>query len=308
MVELFPAMPLADWRETKETLHRFEQIVGKIRLAASVRRNHWWNVPFQLTGRGLTTRPMGPLDQLFCIDFDLVRHLLVVDRLDGRSEQFSLCGQSVSSFYRNLFETIAGLGIQVEIKATPFDLADETPFAEDLGHATYDPAMVTRYWQVLSQVGQVLERFAADFSGKTSPVHHFWHTFDLALSRFTGRRSPMSAEADAVTREAYSHEVISFGFWFGDDEWPSPMFYAYTAPEPPGLAHEPLTPTEAFWSPARGNHLALLRYDDARAANDPAAVVLAFYDSAYRAGAKLIGCDIDHLSCPGGITDPSPPR
>src|SRR5918992_790647 len=261
-------MPLADWRETKDTLHRFEQIVGKIRLAASVRRNHWWNVPFHITGRGLTTRPMGPLDQLFCIDFDLVRHLLMVDRLDGRSEQFSLSDQSVSSFYRNLFETIAGLGIQVEIKATPFDLADETPFAEDVGHATYD----------------------------------------LALPRFTGRRSPMSAEADAVTREAYSHEVIRFGFWFGDDEWPSPMFYAYTAPEPLGLTHEPLTPTEAFWSPARGNHLALLRYDDARAADDPAAVVLAFYDSAYRAGAKLIGCDIDGLSCPGGITGRSPPR
>lgn len=205
-MELFPAMPLDEWAETKDTMHRFAQIVGKVRLAASPRRNHWWNVPFHLTGRGLTTRPMGGLDgsPQFCVDFDLVRHRLVVDLLDGRSAEFGLVGQSVSSFHAELFTVLTGFGIDVEIQAVPFDLADRTPFADDTRHAAYDPALITRYWRILSQAAQVLDRYAADFCGKTSPVHHFWHTFDLAVTRFTGRVVGASPEADPVTREAYS--------------------------------------------------------------------------------------------------------
>ncbi|HEX2312515.1 MAG TPA: DUF5996 family protein [Thermomonospora sp.] len=306
MVELFPAMPLAEWADVKETVHRFAQIVGKVRLASSVRRNHWWNVPFHLTGRGLTTRPMGTPGRtpVFCVDFDLVGHRLVVDALDGRSITFPLTGQSVATFHRLLFEALDDLGIEVEIQAVPFDLGDDTPFAEDTAHAAYDPALDTRYWRVLSQVALVLERHAADFCGKISPVHHFWHTFDIAVTRFTGRVVGAGPETDPVTREAYSWEVISAGFWFGDKERPWPAFYSYTAPEPDGLAEEPLRPENAYWEATDGSHLAVLRYDDARAAEDPVGAVLAFLDSAYAAGARRTGCDAEKYASPYGVTDP----
>jgi Family of unknown function (DUF5996) len=188
----------------------------------------------------------------------------------------------------------------------PFDLPDaDRPFADDTEHASYDPAWARRYWMVLSQVNLVLEEFAARFSGKVSPVHHFWHTFDLAHTRFADRHVDQPATTDPVTREAYSREVISFGFWFGDDHFAAPAFYAYTAPEPAGLADAPLPPAAAWWDPRDGSHLAVLRYDDARTSDDPRAGVLDFYESAYQAGARLAGWDIGRLACPGGITDPT---
>ncbi|GII90474.1 DUF5996 family protein [Sinosporangium siamense] len=305
-MDMFPPLPLEEWSDAKETMHRFAQIVGKVRLAASDRRNHWWNVPFHLTGRGLTTRPMGGLGEmpLFCIDFDLVRHRLVVDVLDGRSAEFELAGQSVASFHANLFAVLEGFGLRPEIRAVPFDLGDQVPFAEDSAHAAYDPALINRYWRILSQVARLLERHAAGFAGKISPVHHFWHTFDIAVSSFTGRVVSGAPQVDPVSREAYSWEVISAGFWFGDAERPWPAFYSYTAPEPPGLEREPLRPEQAEWLPARGSHLAILRYDDVREADDPVATVLDFLRSAYTAGAKLTHLDAQKLACPGGVTDP----
>jgi hypothetical protein len=306
-MELFPPMPLAEWVDTKQTLHRFAQVVGKIRLAASVRRNHWWNVPFQVTGRGLTTRPMGRAGgQVFTIDFDFVTHRLAVSALDGREVSFPLAGQSVASFYQRTTEALRALGVTARIaRPSPFDLPDAgRPFAEDTAHATYDPAWATRYWQVLTQVSLLLEEFAAGYSGKISPVHHFWHTFDIAVTRFSGRSADQPPTADPVTREAYSGEVISSGFWFGDDMVPEPAFYSYTAPEPAGLAGEPLQPPQARWAERGGGHLAVLRYADARRAADPRAAVLAFYESAYQAGARQAGWDYDALACPGGVTDP----
>ncbi|MGX6739150.1 DUF5996 family protein [Streptomyces peucetius] len=257
-MELFPPIPLAEWRDCEETLHRFVQVVGKIRLAASVRRNHWWNVPFHLTGRGITTRPMGWADgNPFTIDFDFVSHQLVAASLDGTAVSFPLYGRSVASFHRATLDALAMLGVRVDIPApNPFDLPDAgRPFTEDSEHAAYDPEQANRYWRVLSQVGLVLEEFAAEFSGKASPVHHFWHTFDIAYSRFSGRHAEQPAEADLVTREAYSREVISFGFWFGDATLPEPAFYSYTAPEPPGLAGKPLAPKSARWPARNGSHL-----------------------------------------------------
>jgi Family of unknown function (DUF5996) len=307
-MELFPPMPLAAWQDTKATLHRFCQVVGKIRLAASSRRNHWWNVPFHLTGRGITTRPMGQVDgnPVFCIDFDFVDHQLRIHTLDGRAVTIPLQGQSVASFHDQTLAALAGLGISVAIAHPyPFDLPDaDRPFADDTDHASYDPAWARRYWQVLSQVNLVLEEFAARFSGKVSPVHHFWHTFDIAHTRFADRPVDQPATADPVTREAYSREVISFGFWFGDDRFAEPAFYSYTAPEPDGLAEAPLQPAAAWWDPRDASHLAVLGYDDARSADDPRATVLGFYESAYQAGARAAGWDIGHLACPSGITDP----
>ena len=308
-MEPFPPMPLAQWRDTKETLHRFCQVVGKIRLAASVRRNHWWNVPFHLTGRGITTRPMRQIDGdlVFTIDFDFVDHQLRVHTLDDSAVALPLQGQSVASFYHELIRALATLGIRAHIAIPrPFDLPDaDRGFADDTEHAAYDPAWAGRYWHVLSQVGLLLEEFAARYSGKVSPVHHFWHTFDIAHTRFSDRRIDQPPRVDPVTREAYSREVVSFGFWFGDDSFPEPAFYSYTAPEPPGLATEPLRPGAARWVPRNGSHLAVLRYDDARTANDPRARVLEFYESAYQAGARRAGWDIPGLASPGGITDPA---
>jgi hypothetical protein len=307
-MELFPPMPLAEWQDTKATLHRFCQVVGKLRLVASVRRNHWWNVPFHLTGRGITTRPMGQLDgnPIFTIDFDFVDHQLRIHTLDGRAMSFPLPGQSVASFHRNTMEALATLGIKATITIPrPFDLPDaDRPFADDTEHASYDPAWARRYWQVLSQVNLLMEQFAARFAGKVSPVHHFWHTFDIAHTRFSDRHIDQPATADPVTREAYSREVISFGFWFGDDDFPEPAFYAYTAPEPTGLASEPLFPEVARWVRRNASHLAVLRYDEARAEHDPRVSVLDFYESAYQAGARRAGWDIQWLASPGGITDP----
>ncbi|PBC82254.1 hypothetical protein SAMN05428945_3173 [Streptomyces sp. 2224.1] len=307
-VELFPPIPFAEWRDTKETLHRFAQIVGKVRLAAAPRRNHWWNVPFHLTGRGITSRPMGQVDgnPVFTVDFDFVGHQLVVAALDGRSFSIPLIGQSVASFYAAVMEALAALGVRVELAVPrPFDLPDAgRPFAEDTEHATYDAGHATRYWQVLSQVASVLEEFAAGYAGKVSPVHHFWHTFDIAHTRFSDRHIDQPAKVDPVTREAYSREVISFGFWFGDDSFAAPAFYSYTAPEPAGLAEEPLEPAAAQWADRGGSHLAVLPYDEARAAADPRAAVLGFYESAYRAGARRAGWDRERLACPGGVTDP----
>jgi hypothetical protein len=307
-MELFPPMPLTSWQDTKQTLHRFCQVVGKLRLAASARRNHWWNVPFHLTGRGITTRPMGQVDgnPIFTIDFDFVDHQLRMHTLDGRAVTVPLQGQSVSSFYVQTLQALAELGITVAIdNPHPFDLPDaDRPFADDTEHASYDPAWASRYWQVLSQVNLVLEEFAARFSGKVSPVHHFWHTFDMAHTRFADRHIDQPPGADLVTREAYSREVTSFGFWFGDDRFVEPAFYAYTAPEPARLAEQPLRPAAAWWMPRDGTHLAILRYDDARADTDPRGSVLDFYESSYQAGARLAGWDVGRLACPGGITDP----
>lgn len=306
-METFPAMPLSEWADTKETLHRFAQVVGKIRLACSPRRNHWWNVPFHLTGRGITTRPMGT-NPIFVIDFDFISHLLLVQSVAGQAMSFPLAGQSVASFYQRTLEVCRAIGVSdlVIARPHPFDLPDgDRPFAEDTEHAAYDPRWATRYWQVLSQVGILLEQYASGFSGKISPVHHFWHTFDIAVSSFSDRHVDMSRELDPVTREAYSREVISAGFWFGDPGFPEPAFYSYTAPEPDGLDSQPLRPAGAFWLPKRDSHLAILRYDDARAAADPRAAVLEFLQSSFEAGARLAGWDTSALCCPGGATDPA---
>ena len=303
-MELFPAIPYAEWSDTLATVHRIAQLAGRVRLLASPRRNHWWNVPFHLTGRGITTRPMG-LDPTFAIDLDLVDHRLDVTTVEGRRISSSLLGRSVAGVHADLTAAVAGLGIDVDIAdARPFGLPDAgRPFAADTEHATYDPAAVTRYWQVLSQVNLVLEEFAGRFSGKTSPVHHFWHTFDLALTRFSERVVDHPAGADAVTREAYSREVVSSGFWFGDPTFPDPAFYSYTSPEPDGLAGDPL-PDGASWLERGAGHLAVLPYDVARSAADPRAAVLDFFEAAYVAGATRAGWDVAGLACVDGATDP----
>lgn len=297
----FPPLPLEAWRPTKETLHRWAQVVGKIRLAAAPPRNHWGHAPLYLSTRGLTTRPMpAPAAgdaRTFGLDFDFIDHRLLVMTDAGERDGFGLAdGLSVGDFHRRLVAILGGLGLEVDFRAVPFDLQPPTPFAEDSEHAAYDPVFARRWWLILSRMAPVFETFAGRFNGKTSPVHLFWHTLDLAVTRFSGRRAPAPDAVDPVTREAYSHEVISFGFWAGDDRVPAPAFYAYAAPEPPALTGEPLSPTAAVWDDTGRGHLALLSYDAMRTAPDPRAALLEFFESAYEAGARSAGWDREEFA------------
>jgi hypothetical protein len=301
----WPDLTDTSWPETLATLHRFTQLVGKIRLAASARRNHWWNVAFSLTGRGMTTRPMGS-DPIFTIDFDFLGHRLEATTVDGLSFSFPLQGKSVAAFTGELRNGLLSIGAHTWPEHPhPYGLPDAArPFAEDKEHAPYDPAAVTRWWQTLSRVNLLLEEFAAGWAGKTSPVHVFWHGLDIAVTRFSDRHIDPGAKTDPVTREAYSREVISFGFWFGDDYLPEPAFYSYTAPEPLGLTDESLEPGSARWTERPGSHLAVLSYDDARRQPDPHAAVLEFLESAFHAGAARAGWDVARDASLHGVTDP----
>jgi hypothetical protein len=288
-VSALPALPLEDWEATKDTLHLWAQIVGKIRMASTAPRNHWWHVPLYVDVRGLTTRRMhGAGGAVFQIRFDFVDHRLVVETNAGATASFPLVdGLSVSEFDRKVHETLADLGIDVEIKESPFGVPMTTPFADDDEHASYDPHAVERLWRILDWTDGVFEEFSGWFCGKTSPVHLFWHSFDLAVTRFGGKRAPVPPGADAVTQEAYSHEVVSFGFWAGDQHVREPSYYSYTAPEPAGLRDRPLRPEAARWTET----LALLPYEAVRTAADPRAALLDFLESTYEAGAGAAGWD-----------------
>jgi len=288
----FPPLPLEAWKETKDTLHLYLQIVGKIRLALFPPINHWWHVPLYVSARGLTTRAIPYAYGNFQMDFDFIEHALMITTSDGARRQFPLRdGLSVSEFYQNVFADLAALGINVEIRAVPYEAGSEEPFATDTQHAAYDQEYVERFWRILVAVDDIFEEFRGRFIGKSTPVHLFWHSFDLALTRFSGRPAPVREGAGVVERQAYSHEVISFGFWAGDDNVPAPAFYSYTAPEPEGLTDEPLRPEAAYWGTLRGGAMALLLYEEVRKAESPRADVLDFLESAYQAGANRAGWD-----------------
>jgi hypothetical protein len=280
---------LADWRATKDTLHLYCQVIGKIRLATTPPRNHWWNVPLYVDVRGLTTRRLHHGGHTFEISLDFVDHALVVRTSDGRRAAFELHeGLDVAEFDRRLHAALAELGVDVDIREVPFGVPMTTPFPSDHEHAAWDREYVERFWEALNWTDRVLEEFSGWFKGKTSPVHLFWHGLDLAVTRFSGRDAP-PVDADAVTQEAYSSEVISFGFWAGDDNLGDAAFYSYTAPEPDGLRDEPLV--GGAWSDAGNGSLAILPYDTVRTAPDPQTLLLAFLQSAYEAGARRAGWD-----------------
>lgn len=295
--ESWPPLPLEEWEPTKLTLHRWVQIAGKVRLALAHPRNHWWHVTLYVDTRGLTTGPMpAGADRTVELRFDLVEHRLVAERSDGRADSFALHdGLAVAQFHRRLFDVLAALEVRAAITERPYDL-DGLPYPDDTEHASYDRVYVERYFAVLREAADVFAEFAGSFTGKTSPVHLFWHSFDLAVTRFSGRPGPEMPDADPVTAEAYSHEVVSFGFWAGDDRTiREPAFYSYTYPEPDGLTEQPL-PEPAWWRTGESGSMALLRYDDARAAPDPRAAVLRFLERAYEAGARTAGWDLAALS------------
>lgn len=301
--DLFPPLPFDEWEATKDTLHLYAQIIGKIRLKLAPRRNHWWHVTLYVTPSGLTTTAMPYNDMTFVIDFDLRQHRLLISTSRGEQKVIDLHdGLSVAAFYRAVFDALAALGITVKIFAEPFDHKSKVPFAEDETNKSYDKDAVTRYWQTLLQIDHVLKTFAARFNGKTSPVHLYWHSFDLAVTRFNGNAAPPMPGADKVTQDAYSHEVISFGWWAGDPVNRFPAFYSYTFPEPAALTEQTLRPDAAFWQTGPTGSMALLKYDDARVMDDPTAAVLTFYESAYQAGCYCAGWDVAQFTYPHAPT------
>jgi hypothetical protein len=288
-VETWPSLPLADWKDTYATLHMWTQIVGKIRLSLSPPVNHFWHCTLYVTSRGLTTSPIPYGERTFDIDFDFIDHQLIIKTSDNVGRTIPLRARSVAEFYSELMTTLRSIGIEVEIHAKPDEVADPIPFAEDRQHASYDPEYVNRFWRILVQTDKVFKRFRSNFIGKCSPVHFFWGSFDHAVTRFSGRRAPERPDADAMTREAYSHEVISHGFWPGGGAILEPAFYAYSAPVPEGLDKEPLRPPAAFYSHEAKEFF--LMYEEVRNAPSPDEVLLEFMQSTYEAGAKLANWD-----------------
>lgn len=287
-----PPLPLLQWQDTKETLHRYAQVVGKVRMELSPPRNHWWHVTLYVTPRGLTTGPIPHSAGTFDISFDLLENRLAVTTSEDGQFSFALHDLPVAEFYSRLIGGLGSLGIDVAINTRPFDLDDQHTLEENTIHSTYDGGYVQRYHQVLAWTDMVFKEYAGRFNGKQSPVHLFWHSFDLAVARISATRASLPDDVDPVTREAYSHEVISCGFWVGDQNVREPAFYSYTAPEPEGLTDQPLSPEAASW---QEGGTALLTYEAVRNSDSPKDTLLEFVQSAYEAGAKTANWDIEGL-------------
>ena len=283
----WPPLPYNEWENTRDTLHMWTQIVGKTRLKLAPLENHWWNVALHVTPRGLRTTPVPYQTITFDAEFDLVAHELRLQTSDGRRHCIRLYPRSVADFYAEYMAALRSLGIEVKIYRTPVEFDDTTPFDQDQHHASYDTQYMERFRKILLRSDQIFKRFRSRFLGKSSPVHFFWGSFDLAVTRFSGRPAPLREGADPVTREAYSHEVTSCGFWPGDRRFKHAAFYAYSAPVPPGLEKEPVHP--GGWEPQLGEFI--LKYEDMRGLPAADDAVLEFCQTAYEAGAKLARWD-----------------
>ncbi len=286
---MLPELPYDAWEPTKWTLHLWCQIVGKIRLASTPFRNHWWNVPLYVTARGLSTHVMYCGDTAFDIHFDFIDDVLVIAVQNGEKELIALRdGLTVQAFYRAVMNALARLNVPVRIRAIPYGVPVSTPFDEDVEHRTYDREAVRAWWRILLWSAGVFEDFSGRFAGKTSPVHLFWHSFDLAVTRFTGKAAPVRPGASRVEREAYSQEVTSFGFWPGDPNTRFPAYYTYTAPEPPGLTGHRLANDGAQWTlTPSGSHLGVTAYEAVRCAPDAKKALMEFLQSGFDAAAAL---------------------
>jgi hypothetical protein len=299
----WPELPLLSWRDTYATLHRWTQIVGKIRLTLSPWLNHSWHVTLYVTSRGLTTSPIPLGTRNFDIEFDFIDHVLMASTSDGATRQFDLAGHSVASFYARIMALLAELGIHVTIDEMPNELPDPIRFSEDTQHASYDADAVARLFRILVNADRVFKQFRTGFLGKASPVHFFWGSFDLAVTRFSGRRAPRHPGGvpnlpDAVACEAYSHEVSSAGFWPGSGAIDYPAFYSYAYPEPAGFRSAKVRPDAAFFSETVGEFI--LPYDAVRTADDPDRALLDFLQTTYEAAANAAKWDRGALECESG--------
>ena len=281
----WPALPFEQWKDTCATLHMWTQIVGKVRLALTPLINHWWNVPLYVNARGLTTSSIPYRDRPFELLFDFLDQQLVLQMSDGSRKSLPLRAMSVADFYKEVLGMLRSSRIEVNIWHMPVEVPDPIPFDEDRVHASYDPQAAQRFWTILLSVQCVFEEFRSRFLGKCSPIHFFWGSFDLAVTRFSGRPAPERPGADRITREAYSHEVSSVGFWPGGGSVGGPAFYSYAAPEPAGFRDWAVQPAEARYDPQLNEFL--LMYDDMRKSASPSAALLDFCQSTYEAAASL---------------------
>jgi len=280
----WPELPLQAWKDTYATLHMWSQIVGKVRLALSPRTNHWWEVPLYVSSSGLTTSPIPYASGTFEMQFDFIQHKLFIHTSNSTSKTLALAPRSVADVYREFKAALAELGIEVKIWKMPVEVPQPIPFDEDTQHAAYDPEYASRFWRILVSCDAVFKQFRAGFVGKASPVHFFWGSFDLAVTRFSGRRAPEREGADPITREAYSHEVISAGFWPGGGDVKGAAFYCYAAPEPTGFGEQQVRPASAFYDKQLKEFL--LMYDEVRLSPSPEDTLLEFLQSTYEAGAN----------------------
>ena len=298
----WPDLPLADWADTCATLHLWTQVVGKIRLAHAPMVNHWWQVPMYVTCRGLTTSPIPYDGRCFQIDFDFLDHVLKLQTSRGEIETIVLGPRTVADFYTEIMGRLRGLGLETRIWTMPVEIPDAIPFELDRSHAAYDPEYVTRFWRILVQVDRVLTRFRGQFLGKVSPVHFFWGSFDMAVTRFSGRTAPRLAGESPnlgawVMQEAYSHEVSSCGFWPGNGGFGKPAFYSYAYPEPQGFGSAPMSPDATYYDESLGQHI--LPYDAVRQARSPDDDLMRYLAHTYAAAADLGRWDRALLERPG---------
>lgn len=291
-IDLWPALPFEGWSETYATLHMWTQIVGKVRLALTPLVNHWWNVPLYVSARGLTTSAIPYEGRVFEIEFDFIDHKLVLNTNDGLIKTLPLRPVSVADFYQEFMSMLRSADINVKIWGMPVEVPDPIPFDEDRIHASYDPEYAHRLWQILVSSNRVLTEFRSRFIGKSSPVHFFWGSFDLAVTRFSGRRAPERPGADSITVEAYSHEVSSVGFWPGNKTQEA-LFYSYAAPAPQGLSDSAIRPSGALYDKQLGEFI--LPYEDVRKSSSTDAALLEFCQSTYEAAASLATWDREAL-------------
>jgi hypothetical protein len=302
-VTVWPDLPYVSWRDTAATLQLWTQIVGKVRLSLTPWLNHGWQVPLYVTARGLGTSPIPVGNEILEIEFDFISHRLVARASRGDTRRLPLEPQTVADFYHRLMDLLKGIGIAAVIHEMPNEVPNPIRFSQDRTHASYDPAATYRFWRALVQVDRIFKLFRSGFLGKASPVHFFWGSFDLAVTRFSGRTAPrhpggVPGLPDAVTREAYSDEVSSAGFWPGNEAFPRAAFYSYAYPEPAGFRDRAITPG-AHFDAALGEFV--LPYDTARDAAEPDALVLDFLSTTYAAAAETGGWDRTALECPIGV-------
>ncbi len=298
-----PELPLSEWAPTKMTLHLFLQVAGKIKLKKMPRKNHWWNMTLFVNARGFTTNTISDGENAFEIQFNLIEHRLEIFTSSSKTRWFELKdGLPVSEFYQDIMQIIHDLDISVHIVDRPYSLPDEnpitTPFNKMDTYASYDKEYVEKFWRIMLWVNNVFTEFSGRFYGKTCPVQLYWHHMDLAVTRFSGSKVPLDPAMSVQNKDAYSHELISFGFWAGDDKVPAPAFYCYAHPSPEGLEKSTLTPVEASWQMNNGSPMAILMYDDVRSKDDPTETLLQFLESAYTSAAHLAGWNIEDLNVP----------
>ena len=290
----WPKLPLAEWRDTQATLHRWVQMIGKTRLSLAPPINHWWHITLYLTSRGLTTSPMPYGNRTLEVELDFIDHNLLVRTSDGATRAMALVPRTVADFYREYTALLDSLGFRVSLRPIPSELEDALPFPDDHEHRSYDPDYAGRCWKILSQSNRVLQDFRGRFIGKCSPVHFFWGAFDLACTRFSGRPAPVHPGGvpnlpDWAVREAYSHQCISAGWWPGGGPLSEPGFYSYSYPEPPGFAESRVEPADAYYNQDLKEFV--LPYEAVRTANRPDELLLQFLQTTYEAGAELGGWD-----------------